>query len=257
MKNLTLLGALTFAALAGAGGTASAALTGSDTVTVGFDGVPAAVYGHSNDAPIGGGACPPGIGLGPCYYEPSSGASSVAFGPASDSTSLAAHVHGDNYDAANPTNKGLAYHGDSAGIFFRMTDSSAFSFNSVLFHAPIDANNPGTGASAFWDIFGYSFATDPTITTDGSVPVATLTVNNGYDGTLTLPAAFNNVKSIWIHYNGYPQTPTDGATFKAVIDNVNLSAPGGTAPVPIPAAVWLFGSGLMGLLSVGKRKKIA
>jgi len=127
----------------------------------------------------------------------------------------------------------------------------------LLFHAPVDANNPGTGASAYWDIFGYSTATDPTVTTDGSIPVATATVNNGYDGTFTLPSAFNTVSSIWIHYNGYPQTPTDGATFKAVIDNVNLSAPGGTAPVPIPAAVWLFGSGLMGLVSMGKRKSKA
>lgn len=34
-----------------------------------------------------------------------------------------------------------------------------------------------------------------------------------------------------------------------VIDNLNFS------PVPIPAAVWLFGSGLIGLIGVARRKK--
>jgi hypothetical protein len=32
---------------------------------------------------------------------------------------------------------------------------------------------------------------------------------------------------------------------------------GGTAPVPLPAAVWLFGSGLMGLVGVSRRRKAA
>jgi hypothetical protein len=30
-----------------------------------------------------------------------------------------------------------------------------------------------------------------------------------------------------------------------------------TAPVPLPAAVWLFGSGLMGLVGVSRRRKAA
>ena len=33
------------------------------------------------------------------------------------------------------------------------------------------------------------------------------------------------------------------------VDNIRLSA------VPIPAAVWLFGSGLIGLIGIAKRKK--
>jgi hypothetical protein len=37
--------------------------------------------------------------------------------------------------------------------------------------------------------------------------------------------------------------------------NLTLTAP--TAPVPLPAAVWLFGSGLLGLVGVGRRRSIA
>ena len=38
---------------------------------------------------------------------------------------------------------------------------------------------------------------------------------------------------------------------EVLIDNVDLSA------VPVPAAVWLFGSGLLGLIGVARRKKAA
>jgi hypothetical protein len=40
-------------------------------------------------------------------------------------------------------------------------------------------------------------------------------------------------------------------------DNLTLSATGtlqSVAPVPVPAAVWLFGSGLLGLIGVGRRR---
>jgi hypothetical protein len=48
-------------------------------------------------------------------------------------------------------------------------------------------------------------------------------------------------------------------------DNLTLSASGllsvaagsVTPPVPLPAAVWLFGSGLLGLLGVGRRRAAA
>ena len=36
----------------------------------------------------------------------------------------------------------------------------------------------------------------------------------------------------------------------SIIDNI-------TAVVPVPAAVWLFGSGLLGLVGIARRKKIS
>ena len=37
----------------------------------------------------------------------------------------------------------------------------------------------------------------------------------------------------------------------------NLTAPGLVSAVPVPAAVWLFGSGLLGLVGVARRRKAA
>ena len=44
---------------------------------------------------------------------------------------------------------------------------------------------------------------------------------------------------------------------KVSVDNFSLNAPNTPNPVPLPAAVWLFGSGLLGLIGVARRKKAA
>ena len=44
-----------------------------------------------------------------------------------------------------------------------------------------------------------------------------------------------------------------GCVVDAYIDNVSIMAD--VNPVPVPAAVWLFGSGLLGLIGVARRKK--
>lgn len=45
------------------------------------------------------------------------------------------------------------------------------------------------------------------------------------------------------------------ASFETGDDNDYLVWKGAVNPVPIPAAVWLFGSGLLGLVSIARRKK--
>jgi hypothetical protein len=37
----------------------------------------------------------------------------------------------------------------------------------------------------------------------------------------------------------------------------NIAAAGGTAPVPLPAAIWLLGSGLLGMAGIGRRRRNA
>lgn len=39
--------------------------------------------------------------------------------------------------------------------------------------------------------------------------------------------------------------------------DLQYNVPGGTSPVPLPAAVWLLGSGLLGLAGIGRRKLLA
>ena len=50
---------------------------------------------------------------------------------------------------------------------------------------------------------------------------------------------------------------TTGGTDKLQIDYSTLSGTYSTTPVPVPGAAWLLGSGLMGLIGLGRRKKAA
>ena len=54
---------------------------------------------------------------------------------------------------------------------------------------------------------------------------------------------FGNVGAAWTAFDGTPYTEKF---------NIQLN---GTSAVPVPAAVWLFGSGLVGLVGVARRKK--
>lgn len=58
---------------------------------------------------------------------------------------------------------------------------------------------------------------------------------------------FGNVGAAWGAFDGTPYTEK----FNITVNGTAAS----TSPVPVPAAVWLFGSGLMGLVGVARRRK--
>jgi hypothetical protein len=46
------------------------------------------------------------------------------------------------------------------------------------------------------------------------------------------------------------------AVFSLANDTLTFTGNGGNTPVPLPAAVWLLGSGLLGLAGVGRRRAV-
>jgi hypothetical protein len=51
---------------------------------------------------------------------------------------------------------------------------------------------------------------------------------------------------------GFNTTATDYSPSGVVYDNLNFSS----SPVPVPAAAWLFGSALVGLAGIGRKRKV-
>jgi hypothetical protein len=58
---------------------------------------------------------------------------------------------------------------------------------------------------------------------------------------------FGNVGAAWTAFDGTPYSEK----FNVTLNGVAAVVP----EVPVPAAVWLFGSGLIGLVGVARRKR--
>ena len=250
--NKKLINGLLFAAVA-ASGAAHASITSETTIDFGTGSIPAvptdvmfqsSYSGFANNAPIAGGNCNGSLTTD-CIYQ-----NGMVVGTIEDTSNANAHLH----RVGVASNRALGYHSDSSGIYVRVQDSTAFSLTSMDFRAPIDEEeNPDAGGNNFWEILGYSSALNPglDIAANSGPWIARKTVDNGFDGNLVFDSAFSNISAFWIHYNGYQQTPADGKQFGMRLDNVIVNAP---AAVPVPAAVWMFLSGMMGLLALGKKR---
>ena len=60
----------------------------------------------------------------------------------------------------------------------------------------------------------------------------------------------------WLSFGLFENTGTNPTTNSGVgIDNIKITA--NVAPVPVPAAVWLFGSALVGFVGLPRRKQLA
>ncbi|MFM8332395.1 MAG: DUF3570 domain-containing protein, partial [Candidatus Methylumidiphilus sp.] len=177
-------------------------------VELGFQSMVFSSYaGKSNLAPLPSGQCSGTASVG-CYYE-----GGMAVGIAEDTSNPIAHLH----RVGSSSNRMLGYHSDSSGIYIRAVDSAAFNLKSMNFSAAISSDNPNVGANALWEILGFNTALNPGLGsgdgTNYATRVAYQTVANGYNGVLSLEQAFQNINAFWIHYKGYPQTPTNGTQF--------------------------------------------
>ncbi|MCQ8117265.1 hypothetical protein [Methylomonas rosea] len=288
-KKLKLVSQVLFAGLLSASGAASAISTinfnpvpsgevdefGDPIVT---GGMPGSVAGYANVS----GNCVA------CYHETTADGEFV-MGTLSDLLG-SNHVHGET----NNGSSSVGYHNDSSGVYIRRADGGAFTAFSLYWDTINSENpksgvweilgfNTAYNTSALTGtVFGNIAAEgDALHDGDGSnypsrVAYQTVTQSGASprtEGTLTLNSDFNDadgINAIWIHFKG---TGSSGANiagnsgsgyltaaeanalgasqFKVNIDDVVV---GSVAAVPVPGAVWMFGSGLLGLLSFARRR---
>jgi hypothetical protein len=100
------------------------------------------------------------------------------------------------------------------------------------------------------------------VTGTGLYPSGTGSASTKYG--LLGAADYSTLGSTPVQLFGLTGNNTTSTLQSYILGTVTLDASGvltftgnGTAPVPLPAAVWLFGSGLMGLVGVSRRRKAA
>lgn len=256
-------------------GNASAKLIEGQTATMTFGTVANATYGWANEANTGSftGGCLEKN----CYLQ-----NGIVAGVVKDPIDSEAHFHKAGISGPSVA---AQYHPDSTGIYFRMADLSNFSLQSI----DINSSNGQTGGQ--WVLYGFSNAINAGLLSNNGVysdgvagdnkfnptdpegglinHVASFTyANDGSSKTFTLGdlgADWSNIGAFWLTFEGFNHSPTqsypsigyDEATdtvvnpypsFDIRVDNVVLGA-----PVPVPGAVWLFGTGLIGLFARSKK----
>lgn len=252
-------------------GDASATITGTNTVTIDFQTMPGTVFGKSNTSD-----------LTATYQQAGTG---TVVGIVADPTDPSdSHLH----RIVTGTDRDLQYHTDSTGIYVRMFDESKFSLKSFDYDLSFVTLANRTGN---YKIYGFANSIndpllgvgsihpdDPTMYLDNADPeggliphIAEYTLpNNGAIGTLTAAqllaadADWSNIGAFWITFENFNNTPNThypelnfpGWDFR--VDNIVLGAAvAPPAAVPIPGAVWLFGTGLLGLLARGRKAAVA
>lgn len=112
-----------------------------------------------------------------------------------------------------------------------------FQMPSTLITSPgsiVNLVDPGANAGVYWNV-GSSATLDTTTLFQGNILASTsITMNAG--ATIGCGSALANTGAVTLNTN----TISTGCN--------------GLSPVPVPAAVWLFGSGLLGLIGVARRK---
>lgn len=125
----------------------------------------------------------------------------------------------------------LAFNAHDASFVMTKDDGGLFDFISVE-TGSLGRDPDDDGNFIFTGTFGTGGTISSTILAEG--PNVTTNLLSGFTGLLSLEV-----------------TSTDGLF--PVLDNITVSDFAGR-PVPVPAAVWLFGSGLIGLVGVARRK---
>jgi len=210
-------------------------------------------------------------GLSPYTKSSTDGTGSITLSPIVN-VADAGHIHVSGaLSSDTPT---LPYiHGDVGGIFIAGSNSlSTFSLHSMDILATAFRSNADVHQNATVTVRGYlggtngmmtgSAESDMTMIYKGGSQVASaiITENDAFQAFdfLNSDTGFGEVDYVELFFTDfYRYKPVDSGDTALLLEFDNIlvgTAISTPAAVPVPAAAWLFGTGLIGLTSLRKRK---
>ena len=167
-------------------------------------------------------------------------AATISFSPSASNVSTGSTFSVDIMGASFP----IGFDGGSLNVSF---NSSIIQVNSVS----VDGG--------YWNFIADSGITDNTSGNISGIEFGRWGMGTDFTiATLNITALASGISPLGLELNGSANFPTfsaDNASYGGLILNNGSVTVTGASPVPVPAALWLFGSGLVGLFVVSKKKK--
>ncbi|QPK63973.1 hypothetical protein IVG45_03050 [Methylomonas sp. LL1] len=233
---------------------ASASIPASAAVFT-FQTMPGGVNGHPETIGTAGNDCTNG---GVCYVTAGTGGlagEEIAFGAISVPNTSLEHIHGENADS--DADKELNYHADAGGWRAQAANgTSKINLTSWIQATIGDTDVNDETGEAPKDYFG-----DLIVEAVGGASSGYqfhISQSTAWGSTINFGSQFQGIDAFLVYFEGLkgivptPLSAEDG--FFAAIDNANISI-AATAPVPVPGALYLFGSALIGLIGFGRKNQ--
>lgn len=133
----------------------------------------------------------------------------------------------------------LIWEGIFARPLFFKTDGSAFSLNSL---------NAGASFSGVYQIKTYDFTVEGELfDAPGTFVTKSIVVDEEAPAQhLIFDSSFSNLKSVRLFGGNIERFP--------FVNNIDVGSSNSLIQTPVPSAVWLFGSGLVGLIGMRRKK---
>jgi hypothetical protein len=169
---------------------------------------------------------------------------------------------GGSSDMLGYTLLGARYSGDGLGGLQNMSSSVGFSLDMSQLASELDLivgilDDPFYNLSGF-DSLGFKIEQEDNVVLDLLFTDIALATDYFSDNTLNLGdwstgLSSDGILDLVFSLDVTASSINDSVAFELIFGNSTIGA--GASAVPVPASVWLFGSGLLGMLGIAKRKK--
>lgn len=152
-------------------------------------------------------------------------------------------------------NRAFQTNGNNAAVETLVYQQQSYAGETGLWYFGFDAKDGGAAAPASAEAFIKVLDAGFQPVVNGLIQLDTTNISanwNRYEAVVDLSAIGSGAVNVQFGFQTLTGNDLPTTNF---YDNITWQQTSSLAPIPVPAAVWLFGSGLIGLVGVARRRK--